>query len=324
MGPALLLSLWLAVPAGEDTWAGVPVRIDACIDARGIDREQLAYLVSNELEGPAAAITERLSEEGASFVLGCSEDGVIATLEGPTPAEARVRTEGLEKAVATRTIALAIVEMVTELPEVAEPVEPEPAVEPEPVVEPEPKPEPEPVEAARVPTTRWVARVGFEALGFPLAPLGLYGGALDVRHRPTRRFGWMAAVAVHGGRDREPLGLVRALSASGMLAATIHGGRERIEAYGALGARGGVTTLRGVAEGDGVLAGSVVGGWLGPVMRGGVDGFVGRNAVIGGHVELGWAALGTQARVDGRPGAGTTGPWIGAGVSFGVRTWGAR
>ena len=59
-------------------------------------------------------------------------------------------------------------------------------------------------------------------------------------------------------------------------------------------------------------------------MRGGVDGFVGWNVVIGGHVELGWAALGTQARVDGRPGAGTTGLWIGAGVSFGVRSSGSR
>jgi hypothetical protein len=326
MTPGLLLwPLWLVAPASEEAWAGVPVRIDACVDTRGVDREQLAYLVGNELEGPAAAITARLGEEGASFVLGCSEDGVVARLEGPTTAEAEVRTEGLERAVATRTIALAIVEMVTELPEVAaEPVEPEPVVEPDPASKPQPESEVEPVEAVRVPPIRWVARAGFEALGFPLAPLGLYGIALDVRHRPARRFGWMAIVSAHGGRDREVLGLVRALSASGLLAATIHGERERFEAYGALGARGGVTALRGVAEGDGVLAGRVVGGWLGPVVRGGIDGFVGRRAVIGGHVELGWAALGTQARVDGRPSAGTAGPWIGAGVSFGVRSWGSR
>jgi hypothetical protein len=330
MTPGLLLwPLWLAAPASEEAWAGVPVRIDACVDARGVDREQLAYLVGNELEGPAAAITARLGEEGASFVLGCSEDGVVARLEGPTTAEAEVRTEGLEKAVATRTIALAIVEMVTELPEVAaEPVEAEPVVEPEPEPEPEPvmepEPEPGPVEASQVPPTRWVLRAGFEALGFPLASLGLYGIALDVRHRSARRFGWMAAVSAHGGRDREALGLVQAMSASGLLAATIHGERERFAAYGALGARGGIAALRGVAEGDGVLAGSVLGGWLGPAARGGIDGFVGRNGVIGGHLELGWAALGTQARVDGRPGAGTTGLWIGAGVSVGWRVPGSR
>jgi hypothetical protein len=318
MTPGLLLwPLWLAAPASEEAWAGVPVRIDACVDARGVDREQLAYLVGNELEGPAAAITARLAEEGASFVLGCSEDGVVAMLEGPTPAEAKVRTEGLEKAVATRTIALAIVEMVTELP-AAEPVEPEPAVEPEPTMQSQPEAV-EAVEAVPVSSVRWVPRVGFEALGFPLAPLGLYGVALDVRHRPAKRFGWMAAVSVHGGRDREALGFVRALSASGLIAATIHGERQRFEAYGALGARGGVTALRGAAEGDGVLAGRVVGGWLGPVLRGGLDGFVWQNVVLGAHVELGWAAIGTQARVDGQPGAGTTGLWIGAGVSFGVR-----
>lgn len=323
MTPGLLLwPLWLAAPASEEAWAGVPVRIDACVDARGVDREQLAYLVGNELEGPAAAITARLGEEGASFVLGCSEDGVVATLEGPTPAEAKVRTEGLEEAVATRTIALAIVEMVTELPEATEPVEPEPAVEPEPVVEPQP--EPVPVEASRVPPTRWVIRAGFEALGFPLAPLGLYGAALDVRHRPTRRFGALAGVAVHGGRDRAALGIVQALAASGTIAATIHGGGERFDAYGALGLRGGVAALRGVAASDGVLAGRVLGGWLGPVARGGVDGFVGRRAVIGVHLELGWAVLGTQARVDGRPGAGATQLWLGAGVSAGWRVRAGR
>lgn len=317
--------LWLAAPAPAGTWAGVPVEIDECVEARGVDREQLAYLVGNELEGPAAAITLRLSEQGAGFVLGCSDDGVVARLEGPTPAEARVRTEGLERTVATRTIALAIVEMVTELPERAvepEPVEPEPEAEVEP--EPPPEPVPAPVEAIPILPVRWVPRIGFEALGFPLAPLGLYGAALDVRHRPGKRFGWMAAVAVHAGRDRDTLGLVRARSASSLIAATIHAERERFEAYGALGARGGVTALRGVAERDGVLAGNLLGGWLGPAVRGGVDGFVWQNVVLGVHAELGWAALGTQARVGGQLGAGTTNLWIGAGVSFGVRLRGSR
>jgi len=325
---AALLSwpLWLAAPAAEDTWADVPVRIDECVDVRGVDREQLAYLVGNELEGPAAAITERLGEQGASFVLECSADGVIARLEGPTPAEARVSTRGLEKPVATRTIALAIVEMVTELPEVAS-AEPGPgSVEPEPGPgqEPEASGEPEPQaelegEASRVRSTAWVVRAGFEALGFPLASLGLYGLALDVRHRPTRRFGWLAGVGAHGGRDREALGIVQAVAASGTLAATIHGGPKRFDVYGALGVRGGLAALRGVAAGDGVLAGSVLGAWLGPAIRGGVDGFVGRRAVIGAYIELGWAVIGTRARVDGRPGAGATGPWIGVGVSAGWR-----
>jgi hypothetical protein len=311
--------LWLAAPAPAGTWAGVPVTIDECVEARGVDREQLAYLVGNELEGPAAVVTERLSEEGASFVLGCSDDGVIARLEGPTPAEAQVRTDGLERTVATRTIALAIVEMVTELPEVVVQPEPEPEPVPVPETSPTPTPGPVPEQAPRGSSSRWLLRAGFEALGFPLAPLGLYGVALDVRHRPARRFGWLAAVAVHGGRDREALGIVQALAASGTLAATIHGDRERFDAYGALGLRGGVAALRGVAADDGVLADRLLGGWLGPVVRGGVDGFVGRRGVIGAHLELGWAVLGTQARVDGRAGAGATQLWIGAGISAGWR-----
>jgi hypothetical protein len=326
MGAELWLSLWLAAPApalaSEGTWAEIPAQIDDCVDARGIDREQLAYLVGNELEGPAAGVAERLREQGARFVLGCSDDGVSARLEGPTPVRTQVRTQGFECVVATRTIALAIVEMVTELPEPAVSLEPEPAPEPTPAPTPEPAP-PSPTPTLRRPApTRWVLRAGFDALGFPLAPLGLFGAALDARQRPRRHLGWLAAVAVDGGRDRERLGTVRAFTASGTLAAVVHGDRDRIDPYAAVGLRGGVAALRGVAAGDGVLVGRVRGGWLGPLLRGGIDVFVGRRVVVGAQLELGWAVLGTQARVDGRPGAGATQLWLGGGVAVGWRVRG--
>lgn len=313
--------LWVALsgrapPTPEQAWAQVPVQVDPCVDERGIDRTQLAYLVANELEGTASAAAARLVGEGAALVVACTGEGVVADVVGPNVAHTEVRTAGLERTVATRTVALAIVEMVTELP-VAPPVVVDPPV---PEVRPEPPPPDEPRPAVATPLrTTWILRAGAEALGFPLAPLGLFGGAVDVRHRPGRRIGWLVGLAVHGGRDRESIGTVRALAGSGTVAAAIHGAQQRVDPHVALGVRGGVVALRGVADDAAVKTGRVRGSWLGPVVRGGVDGFVGRRAVVGVHLELGWAALATRARVEGRAGAGAAGLWLGGGVAVGWR-----
>lgn len=312
----IVVGLGLLAPApARETWAGVEATVDACVATHAIDREQLAYLVANELEG--AVVTARLRDSGAALDVACDGDRVVARIGGPVPAETSVDTRGLERMVATRTLALAIVEMVTELPE--PPVEAPPPID-EPPAEVEPPP-PKGTTPVRVAPKRslWILRAGVDAIGFPLAPLGLFGGAIDVRHRPSRHVGWLAAVIGSGGRDRDDIGVVRAVAASALAALVVHADRARIDPYVAIGARGGVASLRGVATSDGVTARRLTGGWLGPVLRGGVDGFVGRVLVVGVHVEAGWAVLGTRARVDDRLGPGAAGPWVGGGLSIGAR-----
>lgn len=307
----------LLAPATDgQTWAGVDAKVDACVTARSIDRGQLAYLVANELEG--AAVTSRLRESGAAFEVACDGDRVVARVTGPVAAETSVDPRGLERTVATRTLALAIIEMVTELPE--PPVEPPPVIEP-PVVEAPPPTKSPPTKPPTVDAPKrslWILRAGVDAIGFPLAPLGLFGGALDVRHRPSRHVGWLVGVIGSGGRDRATIGVVRAFAASAIAALVVHADRPRIEPFVAIGARGGVASLRGVATGDDVAARRLTGAWVGPVLRGGLD--VNRNRlVIGVHVESGWAVQGTRARVNDRLGPGATGLWIGGGLSIGWR-----
>jgi hypothetical protein len=295
-------------------WAEVPVRIDACVDGHGIDRAQLGYLVGNELDGVAHDDAVRLREEGATIVLACDGEDVVVAIEGPAARTSRVHTQGLERTVATRTLALAIVELVGDAPEpvpppVTAPIAPPPV---EPAAPPPVKPPP-PRRAT------WLATIGFDALGFPLAPLGLYGGAIAVRHRPSRHFGWMAAVSAHGGRSRDPLGSVHAIAASGSAGAVVHGDWARVDPWGSLGVRGGFASLAGESDDATVETGRVQGGWLGPAARAGVDGFVGRRLVAGAYLELGWAAIATRARIDGSAGPGVAQLWIGGGVSFGLR-----
>ncbi len=321
MGLATWLTLSLAgsIAPPPEAWGPVPARVDACVEARGIDRAQLAYLVINELEGAAASTAARLGDQGASFVVACTEHGVEARIDGPIAARTQVETRGVARTVATRTVALAIVELLSELPQAT----PEPEVTPAPEVAPAPEitatpartPEPTPTRA----DATWIVRVGPEALGFVLAPLGLFGGAIDLRHRASRRVGWLAAAAIHGGRDRATLGTVRAISASITAAAVLHGRGRRVDPFGALGVRGGVASLRGDSDDADVATGRVRGGWLGPVVRGGLDGNLGRRAVIGLHVELGWAVLGTRARVEGRAGAGASALWLGGALALGWR-----
>lgn len=321
MGLGIWLSLSLAVAPPPEAWGPVPADVDACVEERGIDRAQLAYLVTNELEGAAATTAARLGERGARFVVACTDDGVEARIDGSIDARTQVETRGVARTVATRTLALAIIELLSELPEAAPEVEVLPEAEARPVVTPEaaPEPPPTPPSAPARSDATWIVRVGPEALGFVLAPLGLFGGAIDVRHRSSRRVGWLAAAAVHGGRDRATLGTVRAFAASMTAAAVLHGSGGRIDPFGALGIRGGVASLRGRTEDADVATGRVVGGWLGPVVRGGLDGNLGRRAVIGLHLELGWAVLGTRARVEGRAAAGATALWLGGGIAVGWR-----
>ncbi len=301
--------------APDLAWAEVPVRIDACVDGHGIDRAQLGYLVSNELEGVAQDDAARLREEGATIALACEADDVVVAVEGSVSRTSRVHTRGLERTVATRTLALAIVELVGDAPEPA-PTKVEEPVAPPPVVRTEPPPKPPPPSPRRA---TWIATAGFDALGFPLAPLGLYGGAITVRHRPARHFGWMAAVSAHGGRSREPLGRVQAIAASAFAGAVAHGDRARVDPWGSIGVRGGWASLAGESDDATVETGRVQGGWLGPALRAGVDGFVGRRVVVGAHLELGWAAIATRARIDGEAGPGVSQLWIGGGVSLGLR-----
>jgi hypothetical protein len=301
-------------PSADLAWAEVPVRIDACVDGHGIDRAQLGYLVGNELDGVAHDDAVRLREQGATIVLGCDGEDVVVAIEGPAARTSRVHTQGLERTVATRTLALAIVELVGDAPEpvpppVTAPIEAPPV---EPAAPPPVKPPP-PRRAT------WIATIGFDALGFPLTPLGLYGGAIAVRHRPSRHFGWMAAVSAHGGRSREELGRVSAIAASAFAGAAVHGDHERVDPWGSIGVRGGWASLEGVSNDATVRTGRVQGGWLGPAARGGVDGFVGRRFVVGAFLELGWAAIATRASIDGEPGPGLAQLWVGGGVTFGLR-----
>jgi hypothetical protein len=178
---------------------------------------------------------------------------------------------------------------------------------------PPPRPAPAPRRAS------WIAGLGFDALGFPLAPLGVYGGTISLRHRPARHVGWIAALAVQGGRARDDLGRVQAIAASAFGAVSVHGDLSNVDPWGALGVRGGWATLAGRSDVANVRTDRVHGGWLGPALRAGVDGFVGARAVIGMHVELGWAAIATRARIDGRAGPGIARLWVGGGVSVGLR-----
>lgn len=315
-GGAVLTALALAVAPASESWGALPVELDSCVAERGVEREALAYQVSNELQGPAGEAARALGERGSALLVGCTADGVTVTLTGDAPMHAVVSTAGLQPSVATRTVALTIVELL------AEPEPAPPAATPQVPTEPEPAPPPASAPSAlptpRPDRARWIVRGGAEALGFVAAPLGLFGGSVDVRHRP-RRWGWLAAIAGGGGRDRTPLGRVVAWHASATAAVTLQRPvMRRVDPFGALGIRGGVASLRGHTDAADVVASRLRGGWLGPMLRGGVDIDAGARVRVGLQLELGWAVLGTRARVGGRAGAGASGPWVGGGLAVGT------